>query len=69
MDRVGVAPSGSLAGLPAEDALAVLRLLGGAAAAIGAGRDVVASFDPRAIDARTSALGQYRLPGGSAPIR
>lgn len=61
MDRVGVAPSGSLAGLAPEVARAVLEVLGGAAAAIAGGRDeVLARLDPRAIDARSAALGQYR---------
>lgn len=63
MDRVGVAPSGSLAALSPEVALAVITLLGQAADAMLGGRDeVLARLDPRAIDARSAALGQYR-PG------
>lgn len=61
MDRVGVAPSGSLAGLSPVRARAVLDLLGEAARTIaGGGDEVLARLDPRAIDARTAALGHYR---------
>jgi hypothetical protein len=61
MDRVGVAPSGSLAALTPERARGVLEVIGAAAAAIAGGRDeVLARLDPRAIDARSAALGQYR---------
>ena len=61
MDRVGIAPSGSLAGLSPAHARAVLDLLGGAARAVAAGRDeLLARLDPRAIDARSAALGHYR---------
>lgn len=61
MERIGVSPSGSLAGLSIDRARAVLALLGEAADAVAGGRDeVLARLDPRAIDARTAALGQYR---------
>ncbi len=60
MDRVGIAPSGSLAALDPEAALAVLRLVGEAAEAILGGREaVLPRLDPRAIDARSAALGQH----------
>jgi len=65
MDRIGIAPSGSLAGLAPDRARAVLDLLGEAARAIAGGRDeVLRRLDPRAIDARSAALGQYREPRG-----
>jgi hypothetical protein len=61
MERIGVAPSGSLAGLSPQGARAVLALLGEAADALAGGREeVLARLDPRAIDARSAALGQYR---------
>ena len=68
-DRVGIAPSASLAALAPERARAVLDLLGEAVRAMAGGADgVLARFDPRAIDARSAALGQYqprrRRPGG-----
>lgn len=69
MDRVGIAPSGSLAGLGPDPARAVLALLGEAARIIAGGMgEVLERLDPRAIDARSAALGQYqpqrRRPGG-----
>jgi len=69
MDRVGIAPSGSLAGLAPDRAQAVLTLLGETARIIaGGGGGVLERLDPRAIDARSAALGQYqpqrRRPGG-----
>jgi len=61
MERIGVAPSGSLADLSTDRARAVLALLGEAADAVAGGREeVMARLDPRAIDARSAALGQYR---------
>ena len=61
MDRVGIAPSGSLADLEEAPARAILDLLGEAARTIAGGRDeVLGHLDPRAIDARSSALGHYR---------
>ena len=61
MARVGIAPSGSLAGLSPARARSVLDLLGEAARTIAGGRgEVLARLDPRAIDARSAALGHYR---------
>jgi hypothetical protein len=61
MDRVGIAPSGSLADLEEAPARAILDLLGEAARTIAGGRDeVLGHLDPRAIDARSPALGHYR---------
>ncbi len=61
MDRVGIAPSGSLAGLSPERARAIIDLLDEAARTIAGGRDeVLARLDPRAIDARSGSLGHYR---------
>lgn len=61
MDRVGVAPSGDLGALDPEEARAVLEVVGEAAAVVAGGRDaVLARLDPRSIDARSAALGQYR---------
>jgi hypothetical protein len=61
MERVGVAPCASLAGLPVDRAREVLAILGEAAVSVAGGRDdVLAHLDPRAIDARSAALGQYR---------
>jgi hypothetical protein len=60
-DRVGIAPCGSLAGLEPARAREVLDLLGEAARTLAGGHDeVLARLDPRAIDARTAALGHYR---------
>ena len=70
MDRVGIAPSGSLAGLSAERARAIIDLLGEATRTIAGGRDeVLAHLDPRAIDARSSALGHYRPARRDDPRR
>ena len=63
LERVGIAPSGSLAGLTEELAREVLTMLGEAARAVAGGRDaLLANLDPRAIDARSAALGRYRDP-------
>ena len=70
MERVGIAPSGSLAHLAPDRARVVIELLGEAAALIAAGRgEILARLDPRAIDARAAALGGGRpgratRPGG-----
>jgi hypothetical protein len=70
MERIGIAPSGSLAGLGVDGARAILDLLGEAVRTLGGGGDeVLARLDPRAIDARSAALGHYRparrpRPGG-----
>jgi len=61
LDRVGVAPSGSLSRLSPAGARSVLDRLGEAARTIAGGRDeVLARLDRRAIDARSAALGHYR---------
>lgn len=61
IDRVGIAPSGSLAHLGDAAARAILDLLGEAARSLATGRDdLLGRLDPRAIDARSSALGHYR---------
>lgn len=60
-DRTGIAPSGSLAGLEPARAREVLDLIGEAARTMAGGRDAgLARLDPRAIDARSAALGHYR---------
>jgi len=61
MDRVGIAPSGSLAELGPVRAREIVALLGEAVRTIAGGRgEVLARLDPRAVDARSSALGHYR---------
>ncbi len=61
MERVGIAPSGSLADLPPDRARTVVELLGEAAAVIAGGREaILARLDPRALDARAAALGGDR---------
>jgi len=61
LDRVGIAPSGSLAGRPREEALAAIGLLGEAAALLrGDHEDLLRRLDPRAVDARSAAIGEYR---------
>jgi hypothetical protein len=56
--RIGIAPSGSLAPLTVERARAVLDVLGGAVEALTGDREALLDrLDPRAIDARTAALG------------
>jgi hypothetical protein len=69
-DRVGIAPSGSLAGLEPARAREVLDLLGEAVRALAGGRDeLLERLDPRSIDARTAALGHYRPPQRGRPSR
>ncbi len=59
-DRVGLATAGSLAGLSWEAAARKVGRLGEAARLAVAPRDEqLASIDPRAIDARSAALGRY----------
>ncbi len=62
--RIGVAPSGSLAGLPRDAARQKIELLG-RAAELFAKRDtepIAASLDPRAVDKRSAALGRWTSP-------
>jgi hypothetical protein len=61
LHRVGLAPSGSLAGLDPERAGLILAMLGRAARLLAAGpAEALAALDPRAVDARSAALGEYR---------
>ncbi len=65
LDRVGLAPSGSLAGLDPSRARAVIDLVGGAARLLAAGpATALRHLDPRAVDARSAALGMYRQERG-----
>ena len=66
-ERIGIAPSGSLAGLSREVARAKLGLLGDVVRLIERRDDeaIAASLDPRAIDARSAALGTWRSRGSS----
>jgi methionine synthase II (cobalamin-independent) len=62
--RVGIAPSGSLAGLPRAVARAKIERLGEVVRLIDrrAEEPIEASLDPRAIDARSAALGRWTPP-------
>ncbi len=69
MDRVGIAPSGGMAALTVEGARVVLEMLGEAALLFaGEPAEMLGRLDPRAIDARSAALGQYQ-PGRRPPGR
>ena len=59
--RIGIAPSGSLAGIPIEAARAKIGLLGEVVGLIDERRaePIAASLDPRAVDARSAALGRW----------
>jgi hypothetical protein len=60
LQRVGLAPSAGLERLPRDAALAKLRALAEAARKAGLPPDeLAASVDPRAVDARSAALGRY----------
>ncbi len=67
-DRIGIAPSGSLAGLSRGAARAKLGVLGEVVRVIERRDDeaIAAALDPRAVDARSAALGSWRSrrPGG-----
>ena len=71
-ERIGIAPSGSLAGLPQPAARAKLELLVDVVGLVErrAEEAIAASLDPRAVDARSAALGAWRSrrdpgrPGG-----
>ena len=70
LDRVGLAPSGSLAGLDQDRARAVLELIGRAARLLAGGpAAALAGLDPRAVDARSAALGEYRQDRGRSRRR
>ena len=60
--RIGIAPSGDLAGLPGDVARAKIELLGEVVRLIEQRREtaMAASLDPRATDARSAALGSWR---------
>jgi methionine synthase II (cobalamin-independent) len=64
LDRVGLANASSLASLPPERAIRKLAALAEAArlASIADPHELAASLDPRAVDARSAALGEYRPP-------
>jgi hypothetical protein len=67
LDRVGLATTGSLAGLAWDEALERIALLGEASrTAVLRGDDLGRALDPRNVDARSAALGRYapaRRPG------
>ncbi len=66
--RVGIAPSAGLGGLAPSDARSVLALIGSAAAALSGDREELLDLlDPRAIDARTAALGHDARRARAAP--
>jgi methionine synthase II (cobalamin-independent) len=60
--RIGIAPSGDLAGLPGEVARAKIETLGEVVRLVEMRREaaIAASLDPRATDARSAALGSWR---------
>ena len=60
--RIGIAPSGDLAGLPGDVARAKIELLGEVVRLVEQRREKAmgASLDPRATDARSAALGSWR---------
>jgi len=64
LERVGLANASSLASLPRERAIRKLTALAEAArlASIADPHELAASLDPRAVDARSAALGEYRPP-------
>lgn len=59
--RVGLATTGSMAGLPWDVAVAKIEALADAAsvAAAASAEEVAAALDPRAVDIRSAALGRY----------
>ena len=64
LERVGLANASSLASLPRERAIRKLTALAEAArlASIADPHELAASLDPRAVDARSAALGRYTPP-------
>ena len=72
LERVGLANASSLASLPRDRAIRKLAALAEAArlASIADPHELAASIDPRAVDARSAALGRYRRrTNDSQPIR
>lgn len=72
LDRVGLANASSLAGLPRERARTkVARLAEAARLATAPTAELAAALDPRAVDARSAALGRFtpRRRAGSRPRR
>jgi methionine synthase II (cobalamin-independent) len=69
-DRVGLATAGSLAALPWEVAERRMRRLAEAVRVAGARPDErAAALDPRAVNARSAALGTSELPRGASKAR
>ncbi|MGZ8502764.1 MAG: hypothetical protein ACXWW6_07920 [Candidatus Limnocylindrales bacterium] len=72
--RIGIAPSGSLAGLPRAAARAKIERLGEIVKLVDrrAEEPIAASLDPRAVDSRSAAMGSWTphrgrgRPGGGA---
>lgn len=64
LERVGLANASSLASLPRDRAIRKLAALAEAArlASLEDPHELAASLDPRAVDARSAALGEYRPP-------
>ena len=62
--RIGIAPSGSLAGLPRSVARRKIELLGEVARLIERRHEqpLAAALDPRAVDIRSAALGRWTPP-------
>lgn len=62
--RIGIAPSGSLAGLPRSIARRKIELLGHVAGLVERrnAEPIAASLDPRAVDIRSAALGRWTPP-------
>ena len=67
--RVGIAPSGDLAGLPRSVARAKIGRLGEVVELIERrGQEAIAAaLDPRAVDARSAALGRWSPRRGGRP--
>ncbi|MBA2489781.1 MAG: hypothetical protein H0V36_10795 [Chloroflexi bacterium] len=66
-DRVGLAPSTGLEYLPRDRARAKIQALGEAARKAGLGKEALGTeIDPRAVDARSAALGRVERPASRA---